>query len=248
MFKGKKFRPGLVPTFAFIVALPALIALGIWQLNRASQKEVLQKEYDARSQQPPIALGAKPVDREQMRYYQVSATGKYDYAHQFLVDNRVLDTRVGYHVITPLRIHGSNTLVLVNRGWVLGNPDRRILPKTDGPKDTVTVYGVAVVPHDKVFQLAEDPKIGKSWPKVWQRINMKRFTDAVPQPVQPIVILLSPKSTDAGGFTRKWHRLDTGIAINEGYAFQWFSMALVLTGIYFILNFKHPDSEESSKE
>jgi cytochrome oxidase assembly protein ShyY1 len=60
--------------------------------------------------------------------------------------------------------------------------------------------------------------------------------------------LLSPDSAGAGGFTRKWHRLDTGIAINEGYAFQWFSMAVVLTGIFFLLNFKSPDSGESSKE
>lgn len=246
MFKGKKFRPSLAATFGFIVALPALIALGIWQLNRASQKEALQNEYDARSLQAPIALGAKPVDREQIRYYKVSATGTYDFAHQFLVDNRVLDTKVGYYVVTPLKISGSDTLVLVNRGWVIGNPDRRILPKADGPRDTVQVNGVAVVPHDKVFQLAREPAIGAQWPKVWQRVNIKRFANAVKQPVQPIVILLSPDSS-AGGFTRKWKRLDTGIAINEGYAFQWFSMALALTGIFFLVNLK-PDSKESSKE
>jgi surfeit locus 1 family protein len=246
MFKGKKFRPSLVATFGFIVALPALIALGIWQLNRASQKEALQNEYDARSQQPPIALGAKQVDREQIRYYKVSATGTYDFAHQFLVDNRVLDTKVGYYVVTPLKISGSDTLVLVNRGWVIGNPDRRILPKANGPRDTVRVQGVAVVPHDKVFQLAKEPEIGAQWPKVWQRVNIKRFANAVNQPVQPFVILLSPDS-NAGGFTRKWKRLDTGIAINEGYAFQWFSMALALTGIFFLVNLK-PDTKESSKE
>ena len=246
MFKGKKFRPSLAATFGFIVVLPALIALGIWQLNRASQKEALQNEYDARSQQSPVALGAKPVDREQIRYYRVTATGTYDYAHQFLVDNRVQDTQVGYHVITPLKIHGSNTLVLVNRGWVIGNPDRKVLPETDGPKGAVQVDGVAVVPHDKVFQLAKEPKIGTEWPKVWQRVNIKRFAGAVQNPVQPIVILLSPDS-NAGGFSRKWQKLNTGIAINEGYAFQWFSMALALTGIYFLVNLK-PDSKESSEE
>jgi len=247
MFKGKKFRPGLVPTFGFIVALPALIALGIWQLNRASEKEALQNEYDARSQQAPIALGAKTVDRDKIRYYQVSATGTYDYAHQFLVDNRVLDTKVGYYVVTPLKIRGSNALVLVNRGWVIGNPDRRILPKAEGPRGLVQVEGVAVVPHDKVFQLAKEPEIGTQWPTVWQRVNIQRFADAVKQPVQPFVILLSPDSK-AGGYTRKWKRLDTGIAINEGYAFQWFSMALALTGIFFLVNLKKPDSKESKKE
>jgi len=246
MLKGKKFRPSRSAIFGYVVVLPCLIALGFWQLDRASQKEALQNEYDSRSTQSPISLGANLVDRKQIRYYQVSAEGTYDYSHQFLVDNRVLDSEVGYHVITPLRIHGSNTLVLVNRGWVLANPDRRILPKAGGPKDIVHVRGVAVVPHDKVFELAKEPAIGKDWPKIWQRVNIKRFRDAAKQPVQPIVILLDPKS-HAGGFKRKWQKLNVGIAINEGYAFQWFSMALALTAIFFMVNLK-PAKQDDSKE
>jgi len=241
---ARKFRPALVPTVAFLLTLPALIALGIWQLHRADEKAALQSQYDSRSSGPPVALGARVVDRQEMRFRKVEATGRYVYARQFLLDNRVLDGVVGYHVITPLKIRNSSTLVLVNRGWVAGNPDRSILPKADGPANEVTVTGIAVVPHDKVFQLAAEEKIGADWPKVWQTLNMKRFHEAVPEDLQPVVVLLDPQSK-AGGFERKWRRLDTGIAVHQGYAFQWFSLAVALAAIFFLVNFRET---ESSKE
>ena len=55
---------------------------------------------------------------DDLRFYRVVAHGTYQPQYQLLIDNRVQDGRVGYYVITPLRIGGSNTLVLVNRGWV----------------------------------------------------------------------------------------------------------------------------------
>ena len=162
------------------------------------------------------------------------------------MDNRVLDKKVGYYVITPLEIKNTNTLVLVNRGWVPGNPDRSVLPDIPQPGGEVIVTGTAVVPHDKVFQLAKELPIGKEWPAVWQRVDMKRFTGAVNQKVQPFIVLLDPTSK-AGGLERKWKRLDTGIAVHQGYAFQWFSLALALAAIYFFVNFRR-SSDENRKE
>ncbi len=241
----RQFRPGLVPIIAFVLVLPGLIALGFWQLDRAQQKLELQQDYDERSRQAPIKLGAKLVNRDDVRFYPVIATGHYDYTHQFLVDNRVLDGKVGYYVITPLAITNSNTMVLVNRGWVLGNPDRSKLPKVSMPLRSFTIKGVAVVPHDKVFQLAEELPIGTQWPEVWQRIDIKRFRSAIKNPVQPVVVLLDPESK-AGGLVRNWRRLDAGIAVHQGYAFQWFSLALALAAIFFFVNYRRPRDENGN--
>lgn len=233
----RKFKPSLVPSVIFFLVLPVLVSLGFWQLDRAAQKEALQTAYDERSRQSPVSLSVVPVQAADMRFRRIEATGVYDYAHEFLVDNRVLNRRVGYHVITPLQLTNSNTRVLVNRGWVLGNPDRTILPDTDGPAGTITVHGTAVVPHDKVFQLAKEPEIKQDWPRVWQRVNMKRFAGAVTGKLHPVVMLLDPNS-EAGGFERDWKRLDTGIAVHQGYAFQWFSLAVALIAIFFLVSFK----------
>lgn len=239
----RKFKPGLVPTVAFLLVLPVLVSLGFWQLDRAAQKQAMQQDYDNKIAEAPVKLGATIIDREYMRYRRVTVTGEYDYAREFLLDNRVLDRRVGYHVITPIKVRNTNTLVLINRGWVLGNPDRSILPETPGPAGTVEVMGIAIVPHDKVFQLAEESAIAREWPKVWQTLNLKRFTSAVSEPVQPVVVLLDP-DREAGGFVRNWKRLDTGIAVHQGYAFQWFSLAVALSAIFFLVNFRKTKNDE----
>lgn len=37
--------------------------------------------------------------------------------------------RAGYHVIAPLRMEGSDAVVLVNRGWIELGSDRNVLPE-----------------------------------------------------------------------------------------------------------------------
>lgn len=242
---NRRFRPGLIPTIAFLLVLPGLIALGFWQIDRAEQKRELQNQYDERSRNAPVSLGGQVGDAEDLRYFRVTARGIFDASHQFYVDNRVHEGLVGYHVVTPLTIAGSNSIVLVNRGWIRGNPDRSILPEARPPAGIQTVNGVAVVPHKKVFKLAEELPVGTNWPKVWQRVDLQRFSSGVRSPVHPIIILQDPvKQTD--GLVREWKRLDTGIAVHEGYAFQWFSLALALAAIYFLVNFR-PVSGNKSK-
>jgi len=101
------------------------------------------------------------------------------------------------------------------------------------------------VPHTKVFRLAPPEPLGKKWQPLWQHMNMKRFAEAVDYPVQPVVLLLDPESK-AGGFVREWRRLDAGIAVHEGYAFQWFSLALALAAIFIFYSYGRPKEKDES--
>ncbi len=40
-FREYRFRPRMLPTLAVLCALPLLVGLGVWQLDRAGQKERL---------------------------------------------------------------------------------------------------------------------------------------------------------------------------------------------------------------
>lgn len=221
----------LVPTAAFLLVLPALIGLGFWQLDRADQKRILQAEYDDRLKQAPIKVGAALKPASELQYRRVSLSGYYDHDHTVLLDNRVHQSVPGYYVITPLILIRSDTRVLVNRGWVPLGPSRATLPMVVPATTLQVITGVATVPHAKVFRLAPAAKIKSGWQRVWQHMDMKRFAQAVNYPVQPIVVLLD-SSSQAEGFVRQWKRLDTRITMHQGYAFQWFAMAFVLTGIY----------------
>jgi surfeit locus 1 family protein len=213
--------------------LPVLVGLGFWQLDRAQQKRAIQAEYDTRSRDERVAIGSQLQQPDDLCFYRVIVHGTYEPQYQMLIDNRVQDGHVGYHVITPLRIGSSDTRVLVNRGWVPMGQTRDDLPEADAPPGMLEITGVATVPSDNVFTFAEPPAPKDKWQHVWQHVDIKRFAAAVPFPVQPVVILLDPDSP-AGGFVRRWARLDTGIAVHKGYAFQWFTMAGALLLAYLL--------------
>ena len=232
-----KARLPVVPTIAAIVLIPTFLALGYWQLQRAEEKRVLQAEYDRRALGPPTHLGATPQAAEALRFRQIVATGRYRPEHQVLIDNRVHRGVAGYHVVTPLQLEHSANHVLVNRGWVALGSDRQHLPTINTPAGVVTVSGVATVPHEAGFRLGETESPTQP---VWQHLDIERYARRLGAPLQPIVILLDARS-DAGGFVREWTRLDAGIAVHQGYAFQWFALAaaaVVLVGVLARRTFK----------
>lgn len=220
-----------IPTAAAVVLIPAFLALGYWQLQRAEEKRALQTEYDQRATAPPLRLGAEPLTAEAVRFRQVMASGRYRPDHQVLIDNRVHRGVAGYHVITPLALEQGGGHVLVNRGWIPLGPDRQRRPTVETPAGTVTVTGVATVPHEGGFRLGVPDAPQQP---VWQDLDLERYTQRLGTPLAPFVILLDARS-EAGGFTREWSRLDAGIAVHQGYAFQWFALAAAAIVLYAVL-------------
>ncbi len=242
-----RFRAGVVSTTATIAAAALLAGLGFWQLDRAGQKRIIQAQYDARIQDAPRWIGAQRQSAETLRFHRVLVKGRYDPEYQVLIDNRIHQGRVGYHVVSPLRIAGSDTRVLVNRGWVPLGPTRAELPRAEVPTGVLVVTGVATVPREKVFMLAPPEPLTDKWQRVWQHLDMERYARAVPFPVQPVVILLDPESA-AGGFVREWARLDAGIAVHQSYAFQWFTLALAVIVMFIVLNLRSTAQQQDPHE
>ncbi|HEX7043153.1 MAG TPA: SURF1 family protein [Burkholderiales bacterium] len=227
-----RLRTLLVPTLAALVLVPLFCGLGFWQLRRAEEKQALQAEYDRRAAAPPVTLHAAPVAVDEVQYARVQARGVYETEYQVLWDNRIHNGVPGYHVLTPFRIENSAMRVLVNRGWVPAPPSRSELPDVAPPSTPVAISGTAVVPRVD-FLLGELDPLTRTPPTVWQQIDLERYAAQVDWPLQPIVILLDPASP--GGYVREWARLDAGIAVHWGYAFQWFALAATAVVVYGVL-------------
>jgi len=240
-------RAGLWPTLATLALLPIMIMLGMWQLDRAGQKLRLQAEYDSRQLQPAVRLMPVLENPEALRFHRVVARGSYETDNQILVDNRVHQGQAGYHVLTPLRLEDGSVRILVNRGWVPLGRDRAVLPAIETPKGTIEVTGLAVVPQTQGFHLGSAKPPGEGWQRVWQYLDLDVYRSNVAFPVQPIVLLLDADSPH-GGFVRTWARLDAGIATHQGYAFQWFSLAAALAGIYILLNTRKADHAKTRSD
>ena len=216
------------------VLVPTFVSLGLWQWNKAAGKEARQSLLDARGHEPVVQLAAAAVDAESLRYRHVTVRGRYEPQFQILIDNRVHQERAGYHVVTPLRIEGSDMRVLVNRGWVPAALDRK-LPSVETPSGEVDLLATAVIPGTRFFTLAPE-QTGSGWQTLWQNLDLARYRQAVDFRLQPIVLQLEPESA-GGGFVREWPRFDERIERHIGYAWQWFGFAVATVGIwlFFVL-------------
>lgn len=226
-----QFRPGLWPSLAAGAGIAATLALGVWQLGRGSEKDALQAQFEARRQRPAFAVGAAAADAAALAGQAVIARGSFVPAHTVYIDNRLYRGVPGYHVVTPLRLDGSDMHVLVNRGWIAGG-GRGAPPAVVTPEGSVELRGVAVLPSTRFLELSSRVAEGN----VWQNLVLERYRQAVPIPVHSFVV--QQESAAADGLVREWPAPNAGADKNYAYAAQWFTMALAIALLYLFLNLR----------
>ena len=151
--------------------------------------------------------------------------------------------RVGYHVLTPLRLAQGNAVVLVNRGWVPQGATRADLPALPAPKDLeLRIEGLIDFPPEKVFSLGEGEDRDPGWPKVLQRVRLELQAEQLDARLLPMVLLLAPEQP--GGFVREWIPVVIGPERHVGYAVQWFALAAALVILYVLANLKRVETAE----
>jgi cytochrome oxidase assembly protein ShyY1 len=219
------------------VLFPLLIGLGFWQLDRAEEKAALAEAFDARSRAEPApldeALWRNPP--EQLAYLPVVATGRFVAGQHLLLDNRILDGRFGYEVVSQLELDNGSGRVLVNRGWLPGDAARLQLPEipeVDGP---VELSGHLYIAPGKPYLLAEQ-RLDGAWPRRLQALEMDKLAPALSaelgQTVAPYSLRID--AGQPGALAVAWQVVNVSPAKHRGYAVQWFTMAVVLLIFFFL--------------
>jgi surfeit locus 1 family protein len=226
------FSPTLWPTLAMVFFLALTLSLGNWQTRRATEKRDLQTRLAGGERAAPVHLGSQPVVADALLFRRVEARGIYVPEAEILLDNRIHDGVAGYYVLTPLLIDGGKQLVLVNRGWLAAGQDRRVLPVTSLPVGRQEVVGVAVPLRSRYFEFSGAAPAGK----LWQNLDVDRYAGRLDKPLQPVLLQQIGGADD--GLVRDWPRPDTGVAMHESYALQWYGLAATLLVLYFGLNLK----------
>lgn len=234
MLGNRSFRPAFVPGAAALVAIALTVALGNWQSRRAEEKLARGRDLDDASRRAVLALPPGPVDAHDYEFARVSARGEYSAKHTILLDNKVLRGVPGYHVLTPLKLAGSDMYVLVNRGWVAAGARRDSLPQIPTPAGAQTVDGIAVLPSSHILELDAKTEEGI----VWQNLVLARYAKWSGLKLQPVVLQQTNEAAD--GLARVWARPDTGADKHRGYAFQWYALAATILVLYVFLSFKRP--------
>lgn len=231
------FKRGWVPALAAVLLFPIFVSLGIWQLHRAEEKEKLISLHADRHQAGALPLGVPdfpPLD--EIRYRHVVVEGRYDQAHQILLDNQIADHQAGYFVLTPFKSRGGGHLLLINRGWVPAGRSRSELPDVAVGGEPTRVRGVIDTFPSVAWRLrgAEIPSAG--WPAVVQLLDAAALSRHLGDPVVPYQVLLDPAEPE--GYRRNWTADAPNPGKNRGYALQWFAFAAILVVLFIRFGFK----------
>ncbi|UCH15985.1 MAG: SURF1 family protein [Burkholderiales bacterium] len=220
-----------VVLLAAVVAVTITARLGVWQLDRAAQKERLQLIEDERRQLPALsgeqlAFDAAAADAQYQRA--VHLTGRWAAGATVFLDNRPMNGRAGFLVVTPL-VLADGSGVLVQRGWVARDAaDPRRLPPLDTAAGAVAIIGRVAPPPSRLFEL-EPAAPGP----IRQNLDVQAFAREVRLPLRPLSVM---QVTDSGaafdGLLREWPRPAADVHKHYGYAFQWFALAVLIAGLY----------------
>lgn len=212
-------------TAAASIGIGTTAALGFWQLSRAAQREALEArrvaaeslaELDASGLSTPAALDRRVVVR-----------GRWIASHTVYLDNRQMDGRAGFEVLTPLRLEGSNQVVVVQRGWVPRNfENRAALPQVETPEGVVEVRGRISPSPPKLYEIG-----GAGNGAIRQNLDIPSFRLETGLPLLDVSI--QQTGDDESGLLRHWATPASGADRNYGYAFQWFGLSALIFLLYF---------------
>lgn len=226
-------------TLATAVALPILIGLGVWQLERLAWKEALIARLTQRLEAAPDKM--PPADqwpmlaRDDMEFRRVSFSaqlvpGAEAFVYATASPLRQDSNEPGFWVFAPARLADGST-VIVNRGFV-PNGKRDPATRAQGAiTGAVTFTGLLRWPEDRGMFTPPDDVNGNVWylrdhnaiaaGKNWGRVAP--FYVELEAPVPP------------GGLPSP-ARVSTIRLPNSHlqYAVTWFGLAAGLAGVYLV--------------
>ena len=228
------FYPEWRTTLFTLVLVPLMFGLGVWQLQRAEEKAAMAASWEQRQSQPPVPLEQlwdKPTPN--LGYLPVTVSGEFEQDKYFLLDNRIYEGRFGYEVLGIMRLGDGDRRVLVNRGWIAGDPARLVAPTVPGVSGPVELLGHVYVPPGVAYTLAEQ-ELGEGWPKLLQSVEMEKIlpTLGVSEDEQAFPYSVRIAAGQPGALTVDWQVVNVSPQKHQAYAAQWFTMAAVLLLFY----------------
>jgi cytochrome oxidase assembly protein ShyY1 len=233
-----KFRFRLIPFIATVLLVALGIALGNWQERRAAQKSAIAQRMQARSQDAPVVLGPAITPLEPMEFRRVTLTGEFLANWPVFLDNRPFQGRPGFYLVMPFKIAGSDTHVLIARGWLprdLGGEHDK-LPSYSTPSGQVTIEGVVTASPGHVLQLGTPTPLKAG--AIVQNLEPAGFAQASGLRLQPFFVEQIGTGQGADAMVRDWPAPSLGIEKHQGYAFQWYALAATAFLFFVITGFR----------
>jgi surfeit locus 1 family protein len=217
----------------------ACLALGVWQLGRLTTRRAANARALTGRALPPLVADSTSTPRL-LPNRRAVLTGELDPGHEFVLRNHLLRGVPAVQIVTPLRIPGTDSAVLVNRGYV---------PALDAVDPGQAEWAE---PGTRVFRgtLLAVPERGDGAPiqhngrETWKSLDLPAVRGRLPYPVVAVYLVAQPDPAEGSAhtisgtvypFRAELPPMDEGPHLM--YAVQWFGIAAAVLafGVMFIL-------------
>jgi surfeit locus 1 family protein len=213
-------RNYLRPVLILLLLLTCLAMAALQYWRAATRGERFEREQAALLS-TPISVSPQQREREALIDRAAIARGRWLPAKTLFLDNKIHRSRPGYHVLTPLRLSGSDVVVLVNRGWIPAPRLRSELPAVPTATGEVEVSGVTRSFETRIFELQETPPQGA----VWQHLREADYRQHTGLDALPVLLLQTGADND--GMIRDWGSAENPAIKHHGYMAMWLVFALM---------------------
>lgn len=208
--------------------------LGYWQWQRLEWKENLIRTREQGLKEEPRVLDFHTNDYDpltfprELAWRPVSVTGKWLHHKEIQVGPRVLDSKGGVHVITPLEL-STGERILVNRGFVPTEKKDRTTRPESLEKGEIEVRGTLREIQPKPQWVPENDPARNLW--YWVDIPaMALKADTEPYFMEQLLDEQHPTRLPIGG------QLHQPLSNNHfTYMLTWFTLGAALTGMSFLM-------------
>jgi surfeit locus 1 family protein len=230
----------LMITLAAIVVALLTARLGVWQLDRAAEKSALQAAIEQQARQPVLdGLPDNATPAAALYHRRVQLRGRWSAAHTLYLDNRQMNGRPGFFVVTPL-VLADGRAVLVQRGWLpRNNDDRTRIDDAPAPSGEVLIEGRIAPPPSRLFEFE-----GTDTGRIRQNVKLDAFSRETGLRLVPLSVL---QSGPADTLLRDWPAPASGVAKHHGYAFQWFALSALVVMLYAWFQLIQPHRQRSRR-
>lgn len=231
----------LLVTIAALIGVAVTARLGFWQLSRANEKSALQIAIQQQMALPFLdasaLLASKDLNASLHRSVQLS--GNWLPQHTIYLDNRQMDGKPGFFVVTPFEFEdktaGLKKTILVQRGWAARNfMDRQQIPQNVTPTGVLTLFGRIALPPSKLYEFkgvdAGQIRQNVEMKDLAREFNIELLNASLLQLDDPRGDMKDEKAND--GLVRRWSIPSASTEKNYGYMVQWWALSALIAILY----------------
>lgn len=223
------FSLGWKSTLLTALVVPLCITLGLWQLDRANEKETIAAAYNQRSAMAPLSL-AEVESFDDKTNLPVLLSGEFTGQH-LLLENQWRRKKLGIEVLSVFKT--EQQMVLVNRGWI-EHRDLETIPEFTTPEGALTLFTVVYQPSKAPYTLGDLALNAASAVQRLNYLDIEQISNALAMDLYPLSLRLTAENLH--GFDTYWPEINVKPETHIGYAVQWFLFAALAVIVFIFAN------------